>query len=454
MTTATSMTPMTDSTAAVRLSDSESVLAAAAAGASGPFGERRRRGAERFAALGLPTRRDEQWRYTSLRVLEDLSLDPSPAGGTVSDADLGRLAIPGLEGFRLVLVNGRIDAERSHLDGLPEGVRVRSLAEALSARDAEVGGALGSVADEQDEPFVALNDALLTDGVVVQVAAGVQLAEPIHLLSVATGAGSGAGGSAPLHTSRVLVLVGEDASVVVIEDHAALGDEAVHLTNALTEVVVGDRGHVEHVLLERDSRAAINVSSFKSRQGAESRVESHSVLLGGRIVRNDVNPRLEGAKADSLLNGVYVPTAEQHMDNNMRVEHRVGSCTSRQYYRGLLPDATTGVFTGRIVVSDDASETDAIQNCQNLLLSEDARAVTRPQLEIYDADVQCTHGATTGQLAPEQLFYLRARGVDEPTARGLLVHAFAAEGIERISVEPVREWIHGQLVGRVPYAVG
>lgn len=451
MTTATPTKPMTDSTAIVRLTDSETVLAAATSGAPAAFAEIRRRGAERFAEAGLPTRRDELWRYTSLRMLEDLSLDPAPAGAELSAADLERLAIPGLDGFRLVLVNGRVDAGHSRLDGLPAGVRVRSLAEA--AGDAAVREALGSVSGDSgaDEPFVALNDALLGDGVVIEVAAGVQMSEPIHLLTVA--ADSGDGGAAPLHTSRVLVMAGEDSSVVVIEDHAALGDEAVHLTNALTEVVVGDRGHVEHVLIERDSRAAVNISSFKSRQGAESRVESHSVLLGGRIVRNDVNPRLEGAKADSLLNGIYVPTAEQHMDNNMRVEHRVGSCTSRQYYRGLLPDQTTGVFTGRIVVSDDASETDAIQNCQNLLLSDDARAVTRPQLEIYDADVQCTHGATTGQLVPEQLFYLRARGVDEETARGLLVHAFAAEGIERISVEPVREWIHGQLAGRVPYAV-
>ncbi len=452
MTTATPTKPMTDSTATVRLTDPETVLAAAAADSSGPFAGIRRRGAERFAASGLPARRDEQWRYTSLRVLEELDLDPAPAGGAVSGADLERLAIPGLGGFRLVLVDGRVDEGHSRLAGLPAGVRIRTLAAAVAEGDAEVAAALGSVADEQDEPFVALNDALLADGVVVQIAAGVRVAEPIHLLSVATG--TSAVGATPLHTSRVLVVAGEDASVVVIEDHAALTDEAVHLTNALTEVVVGDRGHVEHVLLERDSRAAVNISSFKSRQGAESRVESHSVLLGGRIVRNDVNPRLEGAKADSLLNGIYVPTAEQHMDNNMRVEHRVGSCTSRQYYRGLLPDQTTGVFTGRIVVSDDASETDAIQNCQNLLLSDDARAVTRPQLEIYDADVQCTHGATTGQLVPEQLFYLRARGVDEATARGLLVHAFAAEGIERISVEPVREWVHRQLVGRVPYAVG
>jgi Fe-S cluster assembly protein SufD len=181
-------------------------------------------------------------------------------------------------------------------------------------------------------------------------------------------------------------------------------------------------------------------------------MDSYSVLLGGRIVRNDVNPRIEGAGADSQLNGIYVPTGEQHMDNHMRVEHRVGGCTSRQYYRGLLPDHTTGVFSGRIVVSDGASETDAVQSCQNLLLSEDARAVTKPQLEIYDADVKCTHGATTGQLVPEQLFYLRARGVDEATARGLLVYAFAAEGIDRISVEPVRAWVHGQLETRVPYA--
>jgi len=239
----------------------------------------------------------------------------------------------------------------------------------------------------------------------------------------------------------------------VAGEYAALTEQfnAAVAQSAVTELVVADRGHVEHVLIERDSVRAFNVTALKSRQGAESQVESHSVLLGGRIVRNEVNPKLEGEKADSLLNGLYVPNDEQHMDNHMRVEHRVGSCTSRQYYRGMLPDKTTGVFSGRIVVSDDASETDAIQSCQNLLLSDHARAVTKPQLEIYDADVQCTHGATTGQLQPEQLFYLRSRGVEESRARGLLVYAFASEGIDRISLEPVREWVHRRFEERLPY---
>lgn len=449
MSTASPMTTI-HTTSTVRLTDAETVRAAMPVGGPDWLIALRQQGADRFSALGLPTRRDEEWRFTSLRPLESLAFDSAPAAGVVSDAELERLAIPGVTGPRVVLIDGRFDAERSDLTGLPEGATVRTLEQAIEAGGSVVESMLGSVADDDDHPFVALNAALMTEGVVVHVPDGVRAEQPIYVLSVTTGGGAGAAPS--LLNSRNLIVVGEDAYVEVIEDHAAMSDEAVYLTNAVTEIVVGDRGHAEHVLIERESLAAFNMTALKSRQGAASQVNSHSVLLGGRIVRNDVNPRIEGAGADSQLNGIYVPTGDQHMDNHMRVEHRVAGCTSRQYYRGLLPDRTTGIFSGRIVVSETASETDAVQSCQNLLLSEDARAVTKPQLEIYNPDVKCTHGATTGQLVPEQLFYLRARGVDEATARGLLVYAFAAEGIDRISIEPVRAWVHGQLESRVPYA--
>lgn len=435
------------STGSVTLSDFDSVRAALPTGEPAWLAERRAKAADRFAALGVPTRRHEEWRYTNLRVLEELALDPAPSGTSVTDEQLKGLEISGLDAMRLVFVDGRLDESRSNLVDLPAGVKVSDLATAIEADDAIVREHLGSVADEDDLAFVALNEALMSAGVVIEVPAGVKVETPIHVLAIATG-----GGGPSLASVRNLIVCGDDAEVTLIEDHATTDAAALYVTNAVTEVVAGDRAHVHRVLIERESDKAIHVTRITSRQGSESNVDSHSILLGGSIVRNEVNPRIQGAGSDSLLNGLYAPRGDQHMDNHMRVEHRVGACTSRQYYRGLLTEKSTGVFSGRIVVFDEASETDAIQNCQNLLLSPDARAVTKPQLEIYDADVQCTHGATTGQLVPEQLFYLMARGVPEAEARGLLVYAFAGEGIDRVPVEPLQQWIHEQFRERLPYA--
>ncbi|MFK7962008.1 MAG: Fe-S cluster assembly protein SufD [Phycisphaerales bacterium] len=444
----TAATPTSPSaTGTIRLSEPDSVRSAMPTGGPDWLSSLRTAGAEQYASLGLPTRRDEEWRYTSLRALESVDFDANPVSGTVTSADVDRLAIPGVVGPRLVFVDGRYDASLSSVDGVPANVIVCSLIEAIDQHADAVRSVLGTVADDDDHAFVSLNAALMRDGVFVHVPDDITVERPIYVLSISTGATPGA-----LGVRRNLMVVGAGASVTVVEDHCCLDDSAVYLNNVVTEMTVGDRGFGEHMLIERESMAAFNICALKTKQGSDSNVESHAILLGGRIVRNDVNPKIAGTGSDSLLNGLYVPIGEQHMDNHMRVEHLVGECTSRQYYRGMLGDETTGVFSGRIVVSDGAAETDAIQSCQNLLLSGKARAITKPQLEIYDADVQCTHGATTGQVEPEHVHYLRARGIPEAEAKGLLVYAFASEGIDRIRFEPVRDWVNARFRERLPYA--
>jgi Fe-S cluster assembly protein SufD len=236
---------------------------------------------------------------------------------------------------------------------------------------------------------------------------------------------------------RTLIIVGEQSGVSVVEDYVSLG-EGVHFSNAVTEVVAGDAARVTHTLVERENRQAFNVSSLAIHQGRNANVTSHSLLLGGALVRNNVHPVLAGEGGECLVNGLYMAKGEQHMDNYMRVEHAAPHCDSRQFYKGILDDRSHGVFHGRIVVQKGAQKTDAKQTNRNLLLSRDAQIDTKPQLEIYADDVKCTHGATIGQVDEEAVFYLRSRGIPETDARRLLLVAFAEESMERIQDETVR----------------
>jgi Fe-S cluster assembly protein SufD len=207
---------------------------------------------------------------------------------------------------------------------------------------------------------------------------------------------------------------------------------------------------VDHYLLEQESVESFHVSSLRVRQMRDSRFASHTVLLGGRLVRNNVHAVLDGQGCQCLINGLFVPTGAQHMDNHMRVEHAQPHGDSRQFYQGILNGRATGVFSGRIVVHPGAQKTDAKQTNKNLLLSDDAHIDTRPQLEIYADDVKCTHGATIGQLDEQAVFYLRARGITEAAARALLIHAFAGESLDRMKIEPVRAYLDSILLKRLP----
>jgi Fe-S cluster assembly protein SufD len=249
--------------------------------------------------------------------------------------------------------------------------------------------------------------------------------------------------------ARTLIVMEQGSRATVIEDFVSLGDEACFV-NGVTEVSVGANADVTHCFLERENAATINVATLAARHQRDSRFTSHSILAGGGLVRNNVNPILEGENITSTLNGIYVGRGAQHLDNNMRVEHRAANCGSRQYYKGILADDSHGVFTGRIIVSKGAQKTDAVQSNQNLLLSRSAQAQTRPQLEIYADDVKCTHGATIGELDEDAFFYLRARGLSETDARSMLVYAFASESLERIEHAGLRRAVTRLVLDRLP----
>ncbi|NJL31269.1 MAG: Fe-S cluster assembly protein SufD [Phycisphaerales bacterium] len=344
----------------------------------------------------------------------------------------------------LVIEDGRYREELSMINALPEGVIITSLAHAIERHPALVEKYLGKLATGEDDALAALNTAMIEDGAFIYLPSSVTLHQPVLVLYLAADAGENHPASHP----RNLIIVEQASRAVVVEHYATL-TQGIYFSNALTEVFVADRADLAHYVIEEDSPFAFCVAALHSKQGVDSRFASHTALLGGQLVRNDVHVELAGDRAWSLLNGLYIPSGTQHMDNHMRVIHAREHGDSRQFYKGVLRDQATGVFTGRIVVKEGAQKTDAKQTNRNLLLSDKARITTRPQLEIYADDVKCTHGATTGQLDQQALFYLQARGIPTDEARAMLIHAFAQESLERMELDVVREYLSQRLMGKL-----
>jgi Fe-S cluster assembly protein SufD len=316
---------------------------------------------------------------------------------------------------------------------VPTGVRVESLALALARDRGALESHLGRYEDFHQEVFSALNAAFLTDGAFVLVPRGTVLDQPIHVLYITVP------GSMPTATHpRTLIVAGDESQFAVVEDYVALGD-GVYFSNAVTELAVGEGSVVSHYHLQRESRQAFHVSTLRSQQGRSSSVTSHTMLMGGALTRRNVHPVLAGEGGECVINGLFMANGQQHMDNYMKVEHQSPRCESRQFYKGILDGQSHGVFHGRIIVHKDAQKTDAKQTNMNLLLSEEARADSQPQLEIYADDVKCTHGATLGPLDAKELFYLRSRGLDAGQARALLTYGFGAEILGRVRHAGVRD---------------
>jgi Fe-S cluster assembly protein SufD len=380
----------------------------------------------RFAEVGFPTTHDEDWRFTNVAPIARTQFRlPGKTFVQLPPSELNSWDIEG-SAARLVFVNGRFAPELSSVGALPRGVAVASLREQIEGNSDNLSPQLGHYADTQRDAFVALNTAFLEDGAYVHVRRGVVVEAPIHLLFVSSS------DHQPLMTHPRNLLVLEDQSQgTVVEEYVSVGGGTM-FSNSVTELVAGEDAHVSHFMIEREHRDAFNVSTLRIQQGRAANVVSHSILLGGGLVRNNVHPVLAGEGGECLINGLFVGSGRQHLDNYMHVEHASPHCSSRQFYNGILDDHAHGVFHGRIVVHKDAQKTDAKQTNRNLLLSDDAQIDTKPQLEIYADDVKCTHGATIGQIDENALFYLRSRGMDEATARQLLLLAFASECVERM----------------------
>jgi len=396
--------------------------------------ETRQAAIDRFAVLGFPSTRQEEWRFTSVAPIADapftLSTGPKDA---LSEATATALRGFATDSARLVFVDGVLAPQLSVLPPLPSGARIEGLAATL-ARDPDLPREhLARHASSEASAFTALNTAFLADGAFVSLPAGAQLDAPLELFFVT----SGTEGEATVSHPRSLIVLGRGARATIVERYVALRDGR-YWTNAVTEIVVGEGAHLEHYRVQQESRSAYQVATTHSVQARDSALRLHPLVLGAGLSRHDVYSALAGQGADLVLNGFYLLRGRQHADHHTVIDHVEPHCTSHEFFNGILGEQAHGVFNGRIIVRQGAQKTDSKQTNNNLLLSAEARADSQPQLEIYADDVKCTHGSTAGPLDEMALYYLRSRGLSPEMAAGMLTYGFAAEIVGRMEHTALR----------------
>jgi len=403
----------------------------------------RRAALEWVADHGFPTLKDEDWKYTPVKTLLEVpfELASTSAGRVLSSAMIDELA-GDLGGTRLVFVNGHLAAHLSSLTELLDGARVTSFASAFLDDALLLEPVLAGTWPGYRHAFTALNAALAEDGVLIQIQPDTTVSAPIQLVFV-----SDAGATPVMSCPLVVVLAGARSRATIVETHVGFG--GVYLTNAVTEIVLGDGAQIEHYKIQDEAETAFHFAALHVLPGRDSSFSTNGLALGAAIARHEVWVRLEAEGAEVSLNGLYLPTGKQHHDNPTFVEHIAPHCTSRQLYKGVLSGHGRGVFNGQIVVGHEAFDADAHQVNKNLLLSDTAEVDTRPRLEIFTDDVKCTHGAAVGQLDEDAVFYLRSRGVPHQEARGVLTYAFAQEMLELIKVEPLRSHVESKVTSRL-----
>jgi Fe-S cluster assembly protein SufD len=392
----------------------------------------RRQAFEAYERSGLPHRRIEDWKYTDLRVLMrevlPLAAVPDAAALRRAEAVLKAGTIKGAR--RLVLVDGALAPKLSDISGLEKGLSVRSLREAIDG-DSALQAQLFSL--DTSNPMVALNSAMLTDGVVIDVADGTVLSQPLHIVHIAAGA------TASSMFTRSLLRLGKSVSATLVESYVAAEGAKSYQAHDSLVIALGDNSKLDHVRLVEDAADAINISSAVVTLGAHAHFNTFGLTSGAAVSRYQANITFAGEGSRVETNGVNLLRGRQHADTTLLLDHAVPHCASREVFRAVIDDSAHSVFQGRIIVRPDAQKTDAKMMTRALLLSDDAEADNKPELEIFADDVTCGHGATSGALDESLLFYLRARGLKEKEAQALLIQAFVGEAIESIASDALRD---------------
>ncbi|MDB5636485.1 MAG: Fe-S cluster assembly protein SufD [Bradyrhizobium sp.] len=402
---------------------------------AGKIADARRQAFEAYERAGLPHRRIEDWKYTDLRTLMREVLPPAAAPDAAAikraAAALKLHAIPGVR--RLVLVDGVFAPKLSETGNLENGLAVRTLREVLEAGDAALDAQL--FAPENSDAMVALNSAMMADGLVIEVADGAALTQPLHIVHIASGATPSA------MFTRSLFGLGRAASATLVESYiAADGAKAYQVHDSLI-ISIGDGARLDHVRLIEDGREAFNISSSVVTLGANAHFNTFGMTSGSSVSRYQAVIAFAGEGSRVETNGVNLLNGRQHADSTLFLDHAVPNCASREIFRSVVDDRGHSVFQGRIIVRPKAQKTDAKMMTRALLLSDEAEADNKPELEIFADDVTCGHGATTGALDESLLFYLRARGLSEKEAQALLIQAFVGEAIESIANDALRELV-------------
>lgn len=409
--------------------------------AKSPIHQKRKEAINILTERGLPTVKQEDWRYTNLKSALNRPWHLSTAEINISISDIESLLPQGLDTIRIVFVNGILNESLSSLHGIGDGVIVSTLSDAIKNNRSLVEGHVGTYVQSQFNGLVAANTALARNGLFVYVPKGKVLDRPVHFISLS-------GGNTPFVQLRNLIVAGESAELTVLETTASL-DSSETFSNIVTEISGAANAKVNHYKLQLENENAVQTNLTQIHQQQDSNCQSFTITLGGGLVRNDLNFTLGDTNCESHLYGLYISGGRQHMDNHTFVDHAMPHCFSNEFYKGIMMEQSTAVFNGKILVRPDAQKTNAYQSNKNVLLSEEAKINTKPQLEIFADDVKCSHGATTGQLDEEALFYMRSRGIDAQSAKALLTYAFAADVLEHVSLEPLKEYLEAAVHGKL-----
>jgi Fe-S cluster assembly protein SufD len=413
--------------------------------AKSPIHAIRKQAMARFAELGFPTIRHEEWKYTNLMpvVKQDYALTLQ-AASSLTKADIEPFLIPDVEANVLVFVNGSFAVHLSTIIS-DKGVEVMPLAEAFTKKTAVVEKHFAQYAIWQNDAMLALNTAFSLNGAYIEVAKSAVIEEPFHLLFV-----NDSRQQSTFAPARNLIVLGVNAEATVVESaHTLVSGENVGFINVVSEVVLAENARLQHYKIQNDVAQSHFIGALHAHQEATSVLNTVVVTLSGGVVRNNLNAVLAGKAADTHFYGLYLVNGKTLVDNHTLADHAVAHCTSNELYKGIMDDRSTGVFNGKIMVRPDAQKTLAYQSNRNILMSPNATVNTKPQLEIFADDVKCSHGCTSGQLDDEALFYLRARGLDKEQARALLLYAFAGEITEKIELEPLRERLESIIAERL-----
>jgi len=394
---------------------------------------------ERFSELGFPSVKDEEWKYTNVAPIARMSIQPSAAS---ADLELANFEVPEANDSQLVFINGKLQRDRSSVTALPDGVTAVDLVEACGSDHSTIlREHLARFADYVSSGFTALNTGFISDGVFIHVRRNVEVSQPIHILFISDGA-------QPVTFPRVLIVAEENSSATIVESYLG-ANGAEYFTNAVVEVALKDAARLEHYKVQREGSDAFHVATTVAELGNNASYNTTTLNLGAKLSRHDVRTIMDHEGAECWVDGLYLVSENQHTDTHSVIDHRKPHCTSHQLYKGILDGKSRAVFNGKIFVRHDAQKTDAMQTNKNLLLSNEARVDTKPQLEILADDVKCAHGAAVGQIEEDELFYLETRGIHPDLARNLLTYGFAEEVINKIKVESIKRQLDEAVLNRL-----
>lgn len=393
---------------------------------------------EAFSKQGIPNRKSEEYKYINM----ELALK-----GEFAFSNSKKLSSKQIENTQflkeaivVVIENGKFNSEFSKINALPNGLQIINISDEIS--NAAFKKHYSKYADINSDPFVALNTALALGGVFVYVEKSAVIEKPIHIIHITSVSEN------TILNSRNLIVVEENAQATIVESYEIVDSSAKSFNNILTEMVVEVKAIVDHYKVQDEKDFGHIVSTTQSIQKKHSNFTTHTFTLSGLLVRNNLNMVLDDEFIESHLNGLYLTNGNQVVDNHTLVDHRKPNCNSNELYKGIIEEKSSATFNGKIYVRKDAQKTNAFQSNKNILLSDDGTINTKPQLEIYADDVKCSHGTSTGKLDEDKIFYLRARGLSEASAKKLLMHAFASEVVDTIKIDALRDYIEAKISKR------